>query len=175
MKRFPCLLVILSTFAVAAHADDGATGLYLSTAAGKSVVEDYSSTAIRYDLMLGWQPFRYLAVEAGYINLGRHDNPGSPDPVLRIDGFGGALVGLLPVSDRTTLLGRLGLHKLDIEEGFEAYEVKLARIVGVGAEWSATGPLAFRLELQGIYGIHDRHASGTYQAASLTVGALYRF
>ncbi|MCK7576770.1 MAG: hypothetical protein MZV65_13350 [Chromatiales bacterium] len=73
--------------------------------------------------------------------------------MLRIDGFGGALVGLLPLDDRTALLARLGLHKLDIEEGFEAYEVKLARIVGVGAEWSPAGPLVLRLELHG----HLRH------------------
>lgn len=175
MKRFLGLLVIMTTVSAAVHADEGSTGLYLGAAAGKSVVEDYSSNDLRYDLILGWRPFRHLALEASYINLGKHENPSGPDSVLRIDGFGGALVGLLPLDDHTKFLARLGLHKLDTEHGFEAYEVQLAKIIGVGAEWSATGPLAFRLELQGIYDIHDRHAAGTYQAASMTVGTVYRF
>jgi|MudIll2142460700_1097286.scaffolds.fasta_scaffold00149_5 hypothetical protein len=174
-KLLPGLLVIIATLTAAARADDDPTGLYLAAAAGKAMVEDYSTNDLCYDLFLGWRPFRHFALEAGYINLGLHENPSGPDPVLRIDGWGGAVLGLLPLDDRTTLLARFGLHKLDTEHGFEAYEVKLASIYGVGAEWSTEGPLALRLELQGIYGIHDRHANGTYQAASLTVGALYRF
>lgn len=139
------------------------------------MAEDYSSNDLRYDLILGWRPFCHLALEASYINLGLYENRSGPDPVLHIDGFGGALLGLLPVGDHTTLLARFGLHKLDTERGFETYEVQLARIYGIGAEWSTDGPLALRLELQGVYGIHDRHANGTYQATSLAAGALYRF
>lgn len=175
MKPLLGLLVAVAALATTARADDDPTGLYLAAAAGKAAVEDYASNDLRYDLLLGWRPFRYLAFEAGYMNLGLHEHPSGPDPVLRIDGFGGAVLGLLPLEGHTTLLARFGLHKLDTEHGFEAYEVQLARIVGVGAEWSSDGPLALRVELQGIYRIHDRHANGTYQAASLTAGALYRF
>ncbi|MCK7576771.1 MAG: hypothetical protein MZV65_13355 [Chromatiales bacterium] len=39
----------------------------LGAAAGKSAVEDYSSDDPRYDLILGWRPFRHLALEASYI------------------------------------------------------------------------------------------------------------
>ena len=175
MKPLLGVLAVFAALTTTAGADDDPTGLYFFAAAGKAVVEDYGSNDLRYDLMLGWRPFRYVALEAGYTNLGLHKNPSGPDPVLRIDGFGGAVPGLLPLDDHTPLPAPLGLHKLDTEHGFEAYEVQLASIVGVGAEWSTGGPVAVRLEAQGLYGIHDRHANGTYQAASLNVGALYRF
>jgi len=93
---------------------------YIGAALGKSQIEDFSSNSMRYDLILGWQPLSYLAIEASYINLGKYTDASAPDPLLRIDGFGGALLGFLPINDRVKVTGRLGLHRLDIEHGFEA-------------------------------------------------------
>ena len=148
---------------------------YIGAALGKTQVEDFSSNSVRHDLILGWQPLSYLAIEASYINLGKYVDESAPDPLLRINGFGGALLGFLPINDRVRATGRLGLHKLDIEHGFEAYEVKLARILGVGAEWTLQERLAVRFEFQHIADITDRHANGKYDANSLIAGVLYRF
>lgn len=148
---------------------------YVGAMLGKTQVEDFSSNSMRYDLILGWQPLSYLTIEASYINLGKYVDASAPDPLLRIDGFGGALLGFLPINDRVKATGRFGLHKLDIEHGFEGYEAKLARILGVGAEWVLQDRLAMRFEFQHIAGITDRHANGKYEAISLIAGVLYRF
>ncbi len=175
-KTARCLVVIaafLSASAVMAETPEHPW--YVGAALGKAQVEDFSSNSMRYDLILGWQPLSYLAIEASYINLGKYVDASAPDPLLRIDGFGGALLAFLPVNDRVKATGRLGLHRLDIEHGFEGYETKLARILGVGAEWVLQERLAMRFEFQHISGITDRHASGKYDANSLIAGALYRF
>jgi hypothetical protein len=148
---------------------------YIGAALGKTKVEDFSSNSVRHDLILGWQPLSYLAIEASYINLGKYVDASASDPLLRIDGFGGALLGFLPINDRVKATGRLGLHRLDIEHGFEGYEAKLARVVGVGAEWVLQERLAMRFEFQHIADITDRHANGKYEAISLIAGVLYRF
>jgi len=148
---------------------------YIGAALGKAQIEDFSSNSMRYDLILGWQPLSYLAIEASYINLGKYTDASAPDPLLRIDGFGGALLGFLPINDRVKATGRLGLHRLDIEHGFEGYETKLARILGAGAEWVLQERLAMRFEFQHIADITDRHANGKYEAISLIAGVFYRF
>jgi hypothetical protein len=148
---------------------------YIGATLGKAQVEDFSSNSMRYDLILGWQPLSYLAFEASYINLGKYVDASASDPLLRIDGFGGALLGFLPINNRVRATGRFGLHKLDIEHGFEGYESKLARIVGVGAEWVLQERFALRFELQHIADITDRHANGKFEANSLIAGVLYRF
>lgn len=148
---------------------------YVGLVLGKSQVEEFSNNDVRHDFVLGWQPLSYLAVEASYINLGRHEDASAPDPLLLINGFGGAMIGLIPVSERRSLLVRLGLHKLDIERNYEGYEPKLARIVGLGADWKPRDRLIARLELQHIADITDRHANGKYEALSLLAGLYYRF
>jgi len=148
---------------------------YVGAALGKTQVEDFSSNSVRHDFILGWRLLSFLAVEASYINLGRFEDASAPDPLLLINGFGGALLGFLPINDRVSAIGRFGLHKLDIEHNYEGYEPKLARIVGVGAEWTLRERLAVRLEFQHIAGITDRHANGKYEAIGLIAGVLYHF
>ena len=170
-------LVLVLTFGAAApvHGDSGNDSWYAGLALGKSQVEDFSNNSLRHDLIIGWRPWRYLGVEGSYINLGKHKNIVAPDPVLNINGFGGAALGFLPIDNRQTLFVRYGLHKLDIEQDFEGYEPALSRIVGFGSDWALPGQLMARVEVQSIYGITDRHARGKYQAVSLMAGLFYRF
>jgi hypothetical protein len=167
------MAAFLSTSAV--MAENPEHPWYLGATLGKAQVEDFSSNSMRYDLILGWQPLSYLAIEASYINLGKYVDASASDPILRIDGFGGALLGFLPINERVKATGRFGLHRLDIEHGFEGYETKLARILGVGAEWVLQDRFAMRFEFQHIADITDRHANGKYDANSLIAGVLYRF
>ncbi len=177
MRRLAACVVVLAALltACAARADLAEHPWYVGVALGKSRVEEFSSNSVRHDFILGWQPLPHLAVEALYINLGRYEDASAPDPLLLINGFGGAVIGLLPVSERRSLLVRLGLQKLDIEHNYEGYEPKLARIVGLGADWMPKDRLIARLEFQHIAGITDRHANGKYEAVSLLAGLYYRF
>jgi hypothetical protein len=169
------LALLVTGFTLAAHGDPSRDHWYVGVALGKAEVEEFRSNSVRHDFILGWRPWRYFGVEGSYINLGRYEDPTAPDPLLLINGFGGAALGLLPLDERRTLLVRYGLHKLDIEHDYEGYEPALARIVGLGADWMLPKQLTARIEFQSIYGITDRHAAGKYQALSLTAGLFYRF
>jgi hypothetical protein len=172
-RSLVAIAALLSASAVMAKSPE--RQWYVGAALGKSQIEDFSSNSMRHDFILGWQPLSYLAIEASYINLGKYVDESAPDPLLRVNGFGGALLGFLPITDRMKAMGRLGLHKLDIEHGFEGYEAKLAGILGVGAEWVLQERLAMRFEFQHIADITDRHANGKYDANSVIAGVLYRY
>ena len=170
-------LVLALAFGVAVpvHGDSGGKSWYAGVALGKSRIEDFSTNSMRHDIILGWRPWRYFGLEGSYINLGKHKNIAAPDPILRVDGFGGSVLGFLPIDNHQALFIRYGLHKLDIETGFEGYEPALSRVVGFGSDWALPRQLMARVEVQSIYGITDRHAHGKYQAVSLVAGLFYHF
>lgn len=169
------LLFLIIGITPVARGDPDAYPWYVGAVLGKSQVENFSSNSVRHDFIIGWRPWQHVGFEGSYINLGRFENTNAPDPLLLINGFGGAILGLLPLDDRRTLLARYGLHKLDIEHDYEGYEPALARIVGIGVDWVLQEQLTGRVEFQSIHGITDRHAAGKYQAVSLTAGLFYRF
>jgi len=169
------VLVLAFGAAAPAHGDSGNESWYAGLALGKSQVEDFSNNGLRHDLIIGWRPWRYLGLEGSYINLGKHKDINAPDPVLYVNGFGGAALGFLPINNHQTLFVRYGLHKLDIEHDYEGYEPALSRIVGFGCDWMLPRRLMGRVEVQSIYGITDKHAHGKYQAVSLVAGLFYRF
>ena len=169
------LYFLIISITPVAHGDLSADQWYVGAALGKSQVEDFSSNSVHHDFIIGWRPWRHVGFEGSYINLGHYENRNAPDPLLLINGFGGAIIGLLPIDSRRLLLARYGLHKLDIEHDYEGYEPALARIVGVGLDWILQEQITGRIELQAIQGITDRHAAGKYQAVSLTAGLFYRF
>lgn len=175
LRRILAVLAVAVTVLAPSAWAAGPGPWYIGAAFGKSQVEDFSSNSVRHDFILGWRPLPNLALEGSYINLGRFDDATAPDPLLLINGFGGAAVGFLPLGQHVELLGRYGLHKLDIEHNYEGYEPALARILGLGVEWSLPERLAVRVEFQAIYGISDRHSLGKYQAVSLIAGLFYRF
>ncbi len=68
-----------------------------------------------YRLFVGWQWNRYLATEAGYFDLGRTGfnastvPTGTLDGSMRVRGYNLDLIGSLPLGDRVSLLGRVGV------------------------------------------------------------------
>jgi len=175
MLRFRPVLFLVVLLSFPSHADGKTHQWYLGAAVGATQIEDYESNSVRHDFIIGWRPWRYLGFEGSYINLGRFKDPGAPDPILRVNGFGGAALGIIPITDRYTILAGYGLHKLDIETGYEGYEPALARIVSLGAETTLTQSVVARIAVQAIYGITDRHAHGKYQAVGGVMGLFYRF
>lgn len=81
----------------------------LTTAA---MTRDESDTA--YKLFVGYQLNRYVALEAGYFNLGKFGftsstvPSGTLDGRIKLQGLNLDLVGTLPLSDRWSAIGRVG-------------------------------------------------------------------
>ena len=137
----------------------------------------------------GYRIHRNFAVEAGYFDLGRFDYlynttpAGSLNGNLRVRGLNLDLVGILPVSDRFSVLGRVGAAYAQARSSFgRTGGVPLAASrdekdtnlkVGVGLQYAFTDRLSVRAELER-YRVNDAVRSrGHVDMAS--VGLVYSF
>ena len=118
-----------------------------------------------YKLFVGRQLNQYVAVEAGYFDLGKFDfkSSTSGNGVLNGEaGFRGVnldLLGQLPLSQRLSLLGRVGMHYTKTSTEFSgnrllgstnthASERKLNAKLGLGLEYKFSEALALRGEVE---------------------------
>ena len=118
-----------------------------------------------YKLFVGRQLNQYFAVEAGYFDLGKFDfkSTTSGNGVLNGQaGFRGVnldLLGQLPLSQRLSLLGRVGMHYTKTNTEFSgnrllgstnthASERKLNAKLGLGLEYKFSEALALRGEVE---------------------------
>ena len=118
-----------------------------------------------FKLFMGRQLNKYIAVEAGYFDLGKFDFAAttSGNGSLRGEtGFRGVnldLVGQLPVTDRFSLLGRVGAqyaktntqfsgNRLNAVTGPNRTERKLGAKFGLGMEYKLSEALALRAEVE---------------------------
>ena len=118
-----------------------------------------------YKLFVGRQLNQYFAVEAGYFDLGKFDfkSTTSGNGVLNGEaGFRGVnldLLGQLPLSQRLSLLGRVGMHYTKTSTDFSgnrllgssnlhASERKLNAKLGLGLEYKFSEALALRGEVE---------------------------
>lgn len=118
-----------------------------------------------YKLFVGRQLNQYFAVEAGYFDLGKFDfkSTTSGNGVLNGEaGFRGVnldLLGQLPLSQRLSLLGRVGMHYTKTNTEFSgnrllgstnthASERKLNAKLGLGLEYKFSEALALRGDVE---------------------------
>lgn len=118
-----------------------------------------------YKLFIGKQLNRYLAVEAGYFDLGTFGFSATTSGNGALNGEAGFrginldLVGQLPLSERLSLLARIGANYAKTSTHFSgnrlaavtnpnASERKANAKVGLGAEYKFTEALAGRAEIE---------------------------
>lgn len=118
-----------------------------------------------YKLFVGRQLNQYFAVEAGYFDLGKFDfrSTTSGNGVLNgqaaFRGVNLDLLGQLPLSQRLSLLGRVGMHYTKTNTEFSgnhllgsanthASERKLNAKLGLGLEYKFSEALALRGEVE---------------------------
>ena len=153
-----------------------------------STTTDNSSTG--YKVFGGYQLMPNLAVEGGYFDLGRFSygssttSPGTFNGNNRINGLNLDLVGTLPVSDRFSVLGRIGAAYAQNRGSFASTgfvppstsdprrnETNLK--IGLGLQYAISEALSVRAELER-YRISDPIRNrGNIDMAS--VGLVYRF
>ena len=145
-----------------------------------------------YKLFGGYQFNRYFGVEGGYFDLGRfgytaHTTPaGSLTGDIRVNGLNLDLVGTLPLGERLSLLGRVGVIAARTEGSFSAGGA--ARVPyssastserfteakwGVGVAYAFTDALSVRLEGER-YRIKDS-VGNRGDVDMVSVGLVYRF
>lgn len=118
-----------------------------------------------YKLFAGYQFNQNFAIEGGYFDLGEFDYTATTIPAgsktgeLGFSGWNVDLVGLLPVTKRSSLLGRIGLHKSETKVNFAGTgavnvlnpyyrNVGLDYKIGLGYQYDVSDAVSLRLEVE---------------------------
>jgi OOP family OmpA-OmpF porin len=143
-----------------------------------------------YKLYAGYRFHRYFAVEGGYFNLGKFDFTATTLPAgtlsgnIKVDGLNLDLVGILPITDRFSAFGRIGLTNARTRDSFSgtgaAAPFSTSRSerdtnykFGAGLQFDFNYNLGMRLEAER-YRINDGVGSrGNIDLFS--IGLVYRF
>lgn len=183
------------------------TGIYVGVSAGESqsaidnarITQDLLGSGFTlsenrrdtgYKAYVGFPITPNWAVEAGYFDLGRFGFTASTTPAgtltgtARIQGLNLDLVGTLPITDRWSLLGRVGATYADTQDNFSGTGAvtvidpnpnkrETNYKYGFGAQYAFTPALTLRLEAER-YRVNDALANrGDVDLISL--GLVYRF
>lgn len=151
---------------------------------------DHDDRDTGYQLFAGYQFNRNFAVEGGFFDLGEFGYTattlpaGTLDGRLEVKGLNLDLLGILPVSDRVSAFGRLGIQYADTEDRFrgtgsvnvfnpapEETDVNLK--AGFGLQYAVSNSLGMRFEVER-YRIDDA-VGNTGDLDLLSVGLVYRF
>jgi OOP family OmpA-OmpF porin len=141
-----------------------------------------------YKLFSGKQLNRYLAIEAGYFDIGKYSfNATASDGTLNgVAGFRGVnldLLGQLPMTERFSVLGRVGAaytktsthftgNRLNAVTAPNASEKKAGLKVGLGLEYKFTEALAMRTEVER-YRVNDA-VGNRGNVDTLSFGLVYK-
>lgn len=89
-------------------------GWFTGLSVGVSHLDDagFDDEALVADAYAGLQPLRFLALEAGYIDLGSFRGSAGK---LEAEGFYGDAVLIAPLTDRVDLFGKGGVYQWNIE------------------------------------------------------------
>ena len=173
-----------------ANIDDAriTSGLLGSGFATTSITDDDRDTGFK--LFGGYQFNKYLAVEGGYFDLGKFGfkattiPPGMLSGDIKLRGLNLDLVGTLPITQKFSAFGRVGMNYGDARDSFTgtgAVQVlnpspsqrQTNYKYGVGLQYAFTEALAMRVEAER-YRIND--AVGNKGDVDLySVGLTYRF
>jgi hypothetical protein len=129
-------------------------GFYIGAEVGQADFGSDDDTAFK--LIGGYQFHRNIAAEAGYGLL--FDKGGTEVTALEL-----VAVGLFPVMDKLSVIGKLGFAQVDIENGSDDIELTY----GIGLQYDFLRNLGARVQWQ-------RYDSDP-EADLLSVGIVYRF
>jgi OOP family OmpA-OmpF porin len=153
-----------------------------------AMTNDQSAAA--YKLFAGYQFNPYIGLEVGYFSLGHFGftstttPPGSLDGRMRLHGVNLDLVGTLPLSERFSLIGRVGAQRASARDNFSgtgavvvlaptASKSEVNYKVGAGLQYAFTPNLMLRGEAER-YRIND--AVGNHGDVNLfSVGLVFAF
>ncbi|GAC1328184.1 MAG: porin OmpA [Collimonas sp.] len=153
-----------------------------------SITNDNRDTG--YKIFGGYQINKNLALEGGYFDLGKFgfsattQPPGTLNGNIKIRGLNLDLVGILPITEKFSAFGRIGMNYAEARDSFSG--TGLVRVsnpspskrdlnykVGLGLQYDVTESLALRAEAER-YRIND--AVGHRGDIDLfSVGLIYRF
>ena len=194
-KRHVLALLAASAISVPAFAAD--TGGYVFGMFGQTKVKDIDTTGLGnpskddtgtgFKVGGGYAFTRNFAVEGAYVDLGKATASGTfggsnASATFKSSGLLVAAVGMVPLSQQFSLLGRLGLInatvKIDATLGNASASDKstdMKTTFGVGASYSFTPKFAVRADYDVYQKLGDNATTGESDVNMLSVGVVYKF
>jgi OOP family OmpA-OmpF porin len=165
------------------------TSLVSAGAVGVSSSVNKNDTGFK--LLLGYQINPNLAIEGGYVNLGKASyqatfTGGTAVASVKASGPTISAVGIMPVNDSLSLFGKLGV----INGKVEAYVAatgpggaasaaispsKWRPSVGIGASYNVNKQFGLRMEYEHFNKLGDANTIGESNVNLFTVGAVFKF
>ncbi len=151
-----------------------------------------SDKTTSYGLKLGYQFTPYVAVEGNYTDLGKYSYqanvqpPGSLNSELKVKGYGLDLVGTLPIVDKLSLLGRVGVQRMKTDGAFSgsgsidlvtagASQSSTAGKLGFGVQYELSKNLGLRLEVERFRKLGGSALGSAFDADNYSLGVLFKF
>ena len=166
------------------------TGFYAGLSFGQSSVDvdctgfsscDDSDTA--WKVFGGYQFNRNFAVEFGYTDLGEASAsaPGA-SATAESTAFEVSAVGMLPLADRFSIFGRIGLHMSDTDAratlgsvSGSTSESNTGLTFGIGARYDFTKNLGVRAEWQRYADVGGDDVGGEFDVDVISIGVIWKF
>lgn len=194
--------VLLAAVAVcgasAARAEAVGSGAYFGLSAGQTMLPDYCESApglvvttcddedTGYRIFGGYKFHTNLAVEGAYVNFGAFPATGSylglPFGVeTELTGFTAHAVGMIPLGDRFTLLGRAGAIFWNMDSsaqvfGFSGSESESGADIalGIGGQFNFTPNFGLRADFD-LYPDLGNDDTGEADVTMVSVGLVFSF
>lgn len=158
-------------------------------ATGVSSTTDEKDTG--YKLQLGYQYNRNLAVEGGYVDLGKFKynatfTGGVASAEVKAKGWNIDVVGIAPLNDAFSLLGKIGLIRAKVDATVAATgpggsasgsdsATKWKTTFGFGVSYNLTKTVAIRGEFERFLKLGDNNTTGEGDVDLYSVGIVAKF
>lgn len=163
---------------------------YIGAGVGQSEVDDFCSGVSNCDdTDTGWKLFggylftQYVAIEAGYVDFGKFSgSSGGISASAEVTGVTAHVVGMLPLNERFSLIGRLGTIYADVDikasgfgYSFHDDDQSFDFAAGVGAEVNITDQFSLRAEYELFKDVGDDDTTGEDDVYLASLSAVFRF
>ncbi len=183
------ILALLGAFAISVPAFAADTGGYLVGMVGQTKAKDIDTTGLTnvsvddtdtgIKLGGGYAFHRNVGVEAAFVDLGKATaTAGGQTVEFKSSGLAVVAVGMLPVSNQVTLLGRLGFIDATVKAtgpGASDKSTKVKTTFGIGASYSFTPKFAVRGDFDRYSKLGDKNTIGESDVDMISVGVVYKF
>ena len=176
MKKI-AIAVLLSTIVVApAFAAD--EGFYVGADVGQASTNTFDlskKTDTAFSVLGGYQFMKYLAAEIQYNDFGSITGAGGvgAGSSIKISGYSGAAVGILPLNDQLSLLGKFGYASTKL--GSPASTTKSDITYGIGGQFNIDPSWGVRLNYDMYKVVSAAPESRTATTSVVSAGVVYKF
>lgn len=171
--------------------DSSSLDTVLSDNGATSLSSSDSGTNNQWRLQAGYQVNPNLALEAGYIDLGKSTykatfSGGKTTADWTSGGVDVAAVGILPINTNFSLLGKLGAIAAKTTTDWTSNGIsgvpagkenksQISPFAGVGVSYSLNARSDLRMEYERFNGIGDSSTTGKADVSILSLGVTYHF